>query len=69
MELDLRLTGDEHLIVLHDATVNRTTDGSGSVAEMTLEEIERLDAGMEERVPTFEEVLEVTGLPIYAELN
>jgi glycerophosphoryl diester phosphodiesterase len=69
VELDLRLTRDERLVVLHDATVNRTTDGSGPVAEMTLEELERLNAGMGERVPTFEKVLEVTDLPIYAELK
>ena len=69
IELDLRLTRDDRLVVLHDATVDRTTDGSGSAAEMTLEEIKRLDAGLGERVPTFEEVLEVTDLPIYAELK
>jgi glycerophosphoryl diester phosphodiesterase len=69
VELDLRLTRDDRLVVLHDATVDRTTDGSGSAAEMTLEEIKRLDAGLGERVPTFEEVLEVTDLPIYAELK
>ncbi len=69
VELDLRLTRDEHLVVLHDATVDRTTDGSGPAAGMTLEELKRLDAGLGERVPTFEEVLEVTDLPIYAELK
>jgi len=69
VELDLRLTRDERLVVLHDATVNRTTDGSGSVAEMTLDELKRLDAGVGERVPTFEQVLEITDLPIYAELK
>jgi glycerophosphoryl diester phosphodiesterase len=69
VELDLRLTRDERLVVLHDATVNRTTDGSGSVAEMTLDELKCLDAGVGERVPTFEQVLEVTDLPIYAELK
>ena len=69
VELDLRLTRDDRLVVLHDATVDRTTDGSGSAAKMTLEEIKRLDAGLGERVPTFEEVLEVTDLPIYAELK
>ena len=69
VELDLRLTRDDRLVVLHDATVDRTTDGSGSAAKMTLEEIKRLDAGLGERVPTFEEILEVTDLPIYAELK
>jgi glycerophosphoryl diester phosphodiesterase len=69
VELDLHLTRDEHLVVLHDADVDRTTNGSGPVAEMTLEELKRLDAGLGERVPTFEEVLEATGLPIHAELK
>jgi glycerophosphoryl diester phosphodiesterase len=69
VELDLRLTRDDHLVVLHDAMVDRTTDGSGPAAEMTLEELKRLDAGLGERVPTFEEILEVTDLPIYAELK
>jgi glycerophosphoryl diester phosphodiesterase len=69
VELDLRLTRDDHLVVLHDAMVDRTTDGSGPAAGMTLEELKRLDAGLGERVPTFEETLEVTDLPIYAELK
>lgn len=69
LELDLRLTRDGRLVALHDADVDRTTDGSGPVAEMTLDELRRLDAGLGERVPTFEEVLEATGLPIHAELK
>lgn len=69
VELDLRLTRDKHLVVMHDATVNRTTNGSGSVAQMTLNDLKQLDAGVGERVPTFEQVLEVTDLPIYAELK
>lgn len=69
IELDLRLTRDEQLIVLHDATVDRTTDGSGEVARMTLAELRELDAGHGERIPAFEEVLEVVDLPIYAEMK
>lgn len=69
IELDLRLTCDGRLVVLHDADVDRTTNGSGPVAEMKLDELKRLDAGLGERVPTFEEVLEATGLPIQAELK
>jgi len=69
IELDLRLTRDGCLVVLHDADVDRTTGGSGPVAGMTLEEIKRLDAGLGERIPAFEEVLEATELPIYAELK
>lgn len=69
IELDLRLTRDGSLVVLHDATVDRTTDGSGPVADMTLDEIRQLNAGLGERIPTFEEVLEATELPIYAEIK
>jgi glycerophosphoryl diester phosphodiesterase len=69
IELDLRLTRDGGLVVLHDADVDRTTDGKGPVASMTLDEIRHLDAGLGERIPVFEEVLEATELPIYAELK
>lgn len=69
IELDLRLTRDGSLVVLHDVTVDRTTDGSGPVAGMTLDEIRQLDAGLGERIPTVEEVLEAIELPIYAEIK
>ncbi len=69
MELDLRLTRDGHLVVLHDPTVDRTTNGSGPVADMTLDEIQRLDAGLGERIPTVEETLDAIELPIHAELK
>lgn len=45
LELDVHVTRDGQVVVIHDATVDRTTDGSGTVAEMELEEIQRLDAG------------------------
>lgn len=45
LELDVHATADGTLIVNHDATVNRTTDGSGRIAEMTLEAVKKLDAG------------------------
>ena len=44
LEIDVHATADGELVVLHDATVDRTTDGTGSVDAMTLEEIKRLDA-------------------------
>jgi glycerophosphoryl diester phosphodiesterase len=44
LELDVHATSDGHLVVLHDATVDRTTDGTGSIDEMTLAEIKELDA-------------------------
>jgi glycerophosphoryl diester phosphodiesterase len=45
LEMDVRTTADGHLVVLHDATVDRTTDGRGAVKEMTLAQIKALDAG------------------------
>lgn len=44
LELDVHATADGHLVVLHDPTVDRTTDGTGAVDSMTLEQIRRLDA-------------------------
>ena len=45
LELDVHLTRDGHVVVIHDATLDRTTSGSGVVEGATLEEIEGLDAG------------------------
>ena len=44
-ETDVRLTKDEKLIVFHDATVDRTTNGSGKVSDRRVSELKRLDAG------------------------
>lgn len=64
IEMDIRMTRDGELVVIHDATVDRTCDGSGPVAEMSLKEIRALDAGKHMgdqhrgvKIPTFEEVL------------
>lgn len=45
MEFDLQCTSDGHLVLLHDSTVDRTTDGSGRIDDMRLTEVQRLDAG------------------------
>lgn len=45
VELEVHLTADGHLVVIHDDTVDRTTDGSGLVREMTLRQVKELDAG------------------------
>ena len=45
LELDIRSTSDGELVVLHDSTVDRTTNGSGSINQMTLAEAKKLDAG------------------------
>jgi glycerophosphoryl diester phosphodiesterase len=62
-EFDVRMTSDGEVVVIHDATVNRTTNGRGRVAAMSLEDIRRLDAGVRfdvefrgEKIPTLDEV-------------
>ncbi|GGX77235.1 glycerophosphodiester phosphodiesterase [Streptomyces minutiscleroticus] len=69
IELDLHLSKDGALVVMHDAVVDRTTDGTGPVAEKTLAELRGLDAGRGERVPVFEEVLDAVDAPLQAEIK
>ena len=45
LEMDLQLTADGEVVVLHDATVDRTTDGTGLIHDLTLDEVQALDAG------------------------
>ena len=59
IELDLRETNDGHLVLLHDDTIDRTTNKTGPVAGMSLEQVQRLDAGNGQRIPTLEEALEI----------
>ncbi|MGK3953622.1 glycerophosphodiester phosphodiesterase [Microbacterium sp. I2] len=65
VEVDVALTFDRHPVLMHDATVDRTTDGHGRIAELTLAEVRALDAGSwfdsryaGTRVPTLEEFLD-----------
>jgi glycerophosphoryl diester phosphodiesterase len=69
IELDLHLSKDGALVVMHDADVDRTTDGSGPIAEKTLAELRALDAGRGERIPVFEEVLDAVTAPLQAEIK
>jgi Glycerophosphoryl diester phosphodiesterase len=69
IELDLHLSKDGALAVMHDADVDRTTDGKGPIAEKTLAELRALDAGQGERVPVFEEVLDAVSSPVQAEIK
>ena len=57
VEVDVHLTKDGKLVVMHDETVDRTTDGHGRVRDLTFEEIRSLDAGKGEVVPTLQEVI------------
>jgi glycerophosphoryl diester phosphodiesterase len=68
IELDVDLTRDGQLVVMHDETIDRTTDGHGRVRDLTLADIRRVDAGAwkdaayaGERVPLLEEVFEAVG--------
>lgn len=65
IELDVHYTKDDQLVVIHDNTVNRTTNGKGRVRDFTLRELLELDAGAHfsnqftgEKIPTFEKVLD-----------
>jgi glycerophosphoryl diester phosphodiesterase len=58
IELDVRETADGHLVCFHDPDVSGTTDGTGLVSELTLDEVRSLDAGQAQKVPLLEEVLD-----------
>ncbi|MEJ2672914.1 MAG: glycerophosphodiester phosphodiesterase family protein [Deltaproteobacteria bacterium] len=59
VELDVQLTKDGRLAVIHDDTLERTTNGRGAVRDFTLAELQRLDAGQGEPVPGLEEVFDL----------
>ena len=57
IECDVRMTRDGSPVIIHDATVNRTTDGQGRVVRMTYQALRGLDAGKKEKIPSLREVL------------
>ena len=59
VEIDVHLSKDRELVVIHDATVDRTTDGTGPVSSYTVQEIKRLDAGKGEAISTLQEVIDL----------
>jgi glycerophosphoryl diester phosphodiesterase len=61
IELDVHLSKDGVPVVIHDETVDRTTNGKGAVADLTVAELRALDAGEGEHVPTLAEVLDLVG--------
>ena len=81
LELDIHRTADDHLVVHHDPTVDRTTDGSGAIADMPLETLQSLDAGYgfgpddepspyrDLQIPRLETVLERYSVPMVVELK
>ncbi|MGB6837413.1 MAG: glycerophosphodiester phosphodiesterase family protein [Dehalococcoidia bacterium] len=60
IEIDVHASRDGVPVLIHDDTVDRTTDGSGAVSQMTLARLQKLDAGDGERVPTLAETLDLT---------
>ena len=57
VECDVHLSRDGQLVVMHDATVDRTTDATGAICDLDFDRIRALDAGEGEQVPTLDEVL------------
>ena len=76
IELDVQLSADKRVIVIHDTTVDRTTDGNGRVRELTLGKLKSLDAGAffsnefaGESIPVLEEVFEAFGKKLYIDIE
>lgn len=72
IELDVKLSADGHVIVIHDTTVNRTTGASGKVKDLKLADLRALDAGsffspqfQAEKIPLLEEVFEAMGNKLF----
>jgi len=59
IECDVHMTSDGHIVLMHDHTVDRTTDGSGRVNDLTFDAIRALDAGKGQQVPTLQELLDL----------
>lgn len=79
VELDVQMSSDGELVVIHDETLDRTTDGTGAVHDYAFEELRRFDAGAKfgpqfagERIPTLREVLDLcasNGVGVVIELK
>ena len=76
IELDVKLTADRQVVVLHDQTVDRTTNGHGDLRKFTLVDLCKLDAGRAfsaqyqgERIPTLAEVFEAVGEQVFINIE
>jgi glycerophosphoryl diester phosphodiesterase len=76
IELDTKLSADGEVVVFHDPTLDRTTDGAGRLADRSLAELRALDAGSffsatfrGEKIPLLDEVLEAFGRKIYIDID
>jgi glycerophosphoryl diester phosphodiesterase len=71
IELDVHLSRDGQPVIIHDADLSRTTNGTGQVSDLTLDDIQRFDAGLGEHVPTLGEVIDLVRgqVQLYIELK
>ncbi len=76
IELDVMLSHDRKLVVIHDATLDRTTNGKGSVADLPLAELKQLDAGSwfdaqfaDQQIPELSEVLDLVNGRAYVNIE
>jgi glycerophosphoryl diester phosphodiesterase len=76
IEFDVKLTGDGQVVIIHDQTVDRTTDGQGDIRKLSLTEIKELDAGIRfkdayvgTRIPTLSETMETIGQRLYMNIE
>lgn len=70
IECDVRLAADGTPVVIHDATLDRTTSGRGPVAAFTVEQLRQVDAGRGERIPTLADVLDAfPHIPVILEIK
>ena len=58
VEIDVHRTKDNEIVIIHDSTVDRTTNGTGPVSGYTLEDLKKLDAGKGQTIPTLQEVID-----------
>ena len=71
VELDVRLTKDNQVVVIHDDDIDRTTNGRGKVAKMTLKQIKKFNCEEKQKIPTLQEVIDLCKgkIDIYIELK
>lgn len=76
VEFDVKLSADDQVIIIHDQTVNRTTNGSGNIRNLSLSEIKKIDAGgyfseqfRGEKIPTLEEAFQEVGEQLFMNIE
>ena len=69
IELDVHLTKDRKLVVIHDNSVGRTTDGKGWVKNLTFKQLRKLNAGLDERIPTLKEVFDLIDKKVFINIE